>query len=45
MMAAPPVLAVRLLTWRLSREWGELVLGDLEEEFHKRAAVSLRAAR
>lgn len=45
MMAAPPVLAVRLLTWRLSREWGELVLGDLDEEFQARATISSRAAR
>jgi putative ABC transport system permease protein len=42
---APPALAVWLLTRRLSADWQEFVLGDLEEEFHSRAAVSPSAAR
>ena len=41
----PPALAVRLLTWRLSPEWHDYVLGDLEEEFRARAAASAPAAR
>jgi putative ABC transport system permease protein len=45
MNAAPPSLAARLLAWRLSPAWREYVLGDLEEAFHARAAVSPRAAR
>ena len=33
----PPILAVRMLSWRLSPEWRDFVLGDLEEEFRARA--------
>jgi len=40
-----PRLAVSLLTRRLSGEWRDFVLGDLEEEFHARCAVSPSAAR
>jgi putative ABC transport system permease protein len=42
---APPALAVWLLKRRLSGDWLEFVLGDLEEEFHSRAAASPSAAR
>jgi putative ABC transport system permease protein len=42
--AAPPGLAVLLLTWRLSPEWRDFVLGDLEEEFLARAGASPRRA-
>jgi len=42
---APPALAVWLLKRRLSGDWQEFVLGDLEEEFHSRAAESPSAAR
>jgi putative ABC transport system permease protein len=41
----PPRLAVWLLTRRLSGEWQEFVLGDLEEEFARRQAVSPAAAK
>ena len=41
----PPALAVWLLTRRLSAEWRDFVLGDLEEEFHARAAASRGSAR
>ena len=41
----PPRLAVWLLTRRLRAEWREFVVGDLEEEFHSRAATSPSAAR
>jgi putative ABC transport system permease protein len=41
----PPRLAVRLLTMRLSAEWREFVIGDLEEEFAARGAVSPGGAR
>ena len=41
----PPRLAVSLLAWRLSPEWHDFVLGDLEEEFCVRAASSAPAAR
>lgn len=41
----PPRLALRLLEWRLPRDWHDFVAGDLEEEFHARAAASPRAAR
>jgi MacB-like protein len=41
----PPALAVRLLAWRLSAEWRDFILGDLEEEFLARAATSVPAAR
>jgi predicted permease len=44
-MMAPPALAVWLLKRRLSGDWLEFVLGDLEEEFHSRAAASPSAAR
>jgi putative ABC transport system permease protein len=40
-----PRLAVWLLAKRLSAEWLELVLGDLEEEFRERSTASRRAAR
>jgi predicted permease len=43
--AGPPRLAAALLSWRVAPEWREFVLGDLEEEFHARAAVSRPAAR
>ncbi len=43
-MINPPTLAARLLSRRLSTEWADYVLGDLEEEFRARAAVSPRAA-
>ena len=45
MSAAPPRLAVRLLTRRLPSAWRDFVLGDLEEEFLARSAASLPAAR
>nr|MBA2304481.1 ABC transporter permease [Acidobacteriota bacterium] len=45
MIPAPPSLPARLLAWRLSPEWRDYVLGDLEEEFRVRAAASPRAAR
>ena len=45
MSPAPPQLAVRLLAWRLSPDWRDFVLGDLEEEFGARAALSAPAAR
>jgi putative ABC transport system permease protein len=44
-MPHPPALAARLLSRRLSSEWRDYVLGDLEEEFHARAARSTAAAR
>ena len=44
-MISPPSIAVRLLASRLSREWRDYVLGDLEEEFRTHAAVSPSAAR
>jgi predicted permease len=40
-----PPFAVRLLSRRLPPEWRDFVLGDLEEEFAARAAVSPAAAR
>jgi predicted permease len=40
-----PRLAVSLLARRLSGEWREFVLGDLEEEFQTRASTSPPAAR
>ena len=43
--ADPPPLAVWLLTKRLSAEWREFVLGDLEEEFATRCGQSPFAAR
>jgi putative ABC transport system permease protein len=45
MTTPPPRLAVWLLTQRLSDDWRDFVLGDLEEEFDGRAAASPRAAR
>jgi len=44
-MTPPPRLAVRLAGLRLRGERREFVLGDLEEEFAARAAVSPAAAR
>ena len=41
----PPELPARLLTLRLSPQWRDYVLGDLEEEFRARAERSPRAAR
>ena len=41
----PPPLAIWLLSQRLSDEWREFVVGDLEEEFATRAARSPFAAR
>ena len=43
-MISPPSLPARLLSWRLSPDWADYVLGDLEEEFRARAAASSRAA-
>jgi putative ABC transport system permease protein len=43
-MTAPPRLAVWLLTRRLRQEWIDFVLGDLEEEYQARRAVSPSAA-
>ena len=40
-----PRLAVWLLTKRLSAEWLEFVVGDLEEEFRERGTASPSAAR
>jgi putative ABC transport system permease protein len=45
MTPTPPKGATWLLARRLSGEWLEYVLGDLEEEFHSRAASSPAAAR
>jgi len=45
MNPSPPSLPTFLLSRRLSPEWREYVLGDLEEEFIARAAQSLTAAR
>jgi putative ABC transport system permease protein len=41
----PPRLAIWLLTRRLSAQWRDFVIGDLEEEFAKRRIGSLVAAR
>jgi putative ABC transport system permease protein len=41
----PPRLAIWLLTRRLSAEWREFVVGDLEEEFATRSGHSPVAAR
>ena len=43
--SGPPRLAVWLLTLRLSAEWCDFILGDLEEEFQTRRAASLPRAR
>lgn len=40
----PPRLAIGLLTWRLSAEWCDFVVGDLEEEFRTRSGRSPIAA-
>jgi putative ABC transport system permease protein len=40
-----PRLALWLLTARLTPEWHDFVVGDLEEEFRVRAAISPAAAR
>src|SRR5688572_10936910 len=40
----PPWLAIWLLTRRLSAEWCEFVVGDLEEEFARRSGDSAVAA-
>src|SRR6202023_512404 len=45
MSVRPPRLAVWLLTRRVSAEWREFVLGDLEEEFLKRGSASPSGAR
>ena len=44
MSITPPRLAIWLLTRRLSTEWRDFVLGDLEEEFVTRCAGSRFAA-
>jgi putative ABC transport system permease protein len=44
-MTCPPRLAAWLLTMRLPASWRDFVLGDLEEEFQARAAVSSASAR
>jgi predicted permease len=44
MSPRPPRLAEFLLSRRLAGEWRDFVLGDLEEEFAARAAVSPAAA-
>jgi putative ABC transport system permease protein len=44
-MPQPPRLALRLLAWRLPPQWRDFVVGDLDEEFRARAAVSPRQAR
>ena len=41
----PPSLGIWLLSKRLSDEWREFVIGDLDEEFATRAARSPLAAR
>jgi predicted permease len=43
--SSPPRLASWLLARRLSEEWSDFVLGDLEEEFEQRRRVSPLAAR
>jgi hypothetical protein len=40
----PPRLAIWLLTRRLSAEWCDFVVGDLEEEFARRSGDSPVAA-
>jgi predicted permease len=44
-MHQPPRLALRLLAWRLSADWHDFVVGDLQEEFRARATASPAAAR
>jgi putative ABC transport system permease protein len=41
---APPRLAIWLLTRRLSNEWRDFIIGDLEEEFETRSGDSPVAA-
>jgi hypothetical protein len=41
----PPRLAIWLLTRRLSDEWHDFVVGDLEEEFSTRSGDSLRRSQ
>jgi hypothetical protein len=36
----PPLLAIWLLTRRLTAEWCDFVVGDLEEEFTRRSGDS-----
>jgi len=43
-MTRPPRLAIWLLSLRLGAEWGEFVIGDLEEEWVTRSAESPLAA-
>ena len=43
--ARPPALALWLLSHRVPAAWRDFVLGDLEEEFRDRSAVSPAAAR
>src|SRR5262245_48873831 len=43
-MTNPPWLAIWLLTRRLSAEWCDFVIGDLEEEFARRSGDSAVAA-
>jgi putative ABC transport system permease protein len=40
-----PRLAARVLSWRLSPDWRDFVIGDLDEEYRERAAASPAAAR
>jgi len=44
-LVRPPRLAVSLLTRRLSDDWREFIVGDLEEEFATRSRGSAWAAR
>jgi predicted permease len=41
----PPRLALWLLARRVPAEWRDFVLGDLQEEFDRRSAASIPAAR
>ncbi|HEX6464885.1 MAG TPA: ADOP family duplicated permease, partial [Vicinamibacterales bacterium] len=45
MTPATPRLAAALLSWRLSADWRDYVIGDLEEEFRQRASASVAGAR
>lgn len=45
MMSGLPRVALWLLSARLTPEWRDFVIGDLEEEFRARAAASPPAAR
>ena len=42
-MTRPPRLAIWLLTIRLSAEWRDFVVGDLEEEFATRSELAARS--